>query len=431
MEIGEKIYVADKETLDKVYNILAADPVWGFVEHMDVKSPSARITPIGLNKNYKNVTRNGSTGVVSMNDWADHPVVKANKPYMVKADGTPDYRLSETDYTKKADGTTESDVANTSYNGGAFSWFPKIYKYEAMEGNDRTVLFSMTERDGFYPNGFVDPSNNVLEGVWLPMFYGSRLGADGSTPKMVSLAGLQPSYSTTTDQEHTAIQNFSARAHFLGGPIVETIIDFLIMMAGTTDLQGAYGRGNCSGYDASQAPTYGVKQNAVVGGGQFYGTDDGKSLNKIFHSIVLGSYQQWMRDPYEVVVNGVVKVSKNYTYDPTGATYSDTGVRVPDNRTWDSNHNSGDYPLEYRTVPQYGSVPAGEMKGGSTSTGGCDILYVKDPKQTFTAVALRFGHCSNGLVAGLRARNWNGGAGNSYWILSAADLLLPPVGVAV
>lgn len=424
MEIGEKIYVADKETLDKVYNILAADPVWGFVEHMDVKSPSARITPIGLNKNYKNVTRNGSTGVVSMNDWADHPVVKANKPYMVKADGTPDYRLSETDYTKKADGTTESDVANTSYNGGAFSWFPKIYKYEAMEGNDRTVLFSMTERDGFHPNGFVDPSNNVLEGVWLPMFYGSRLGADGSTPKMVSLAGLQPSYSTTTDQEHTAIQNFSARAHFLGGPIVETIIDFLIMMAGTTDLQGAYGRGNCNGYDASQAPTMGVKQNAVVGGGQFYGTDDGKSLNKIFHSIVLGSYQQYMRDPYELVVNGRVKVSKNYTYDLTGATYSDTGINVP------NGPGRWEYPLRYQTVPGYGSVPAIEFDGGSTGTGSCDGLYRNTSQATMTAVALRFGACNGGLITGPRVRSWNDVAGVSYWILSAADLLLPPVGVA-
>ena len=424
MEIGEKIYVADKETLDKVYNILAADPVWGFVEHMDVKSPSARITPIGLNKNYKNVTRNGSTGVVSMNDWADHPVVKANKPYMVKADGTPDYRLSETDYTKKADGTTESDVANTSYNGGAFSWFPKIYKYEAMEGNDRTVLFSMTERDGFYPNGFVDPSNNVLEGVWLPMFYGSRLGADGSTPKMVSLAGLQPSYSTTTEQEHTAIQNFSARAHFLGGPIVETIIDFLIMMAGTTDLQGAYGRGNCNGYDASQAPTMGVKQNAVVGGGQFYGTDDGKSLNKIFHSIVLGSYQQYMRDPYELVVNGRVKVSKNYTYDLTGATYSDTGINVP------NGPGRWEYPLRYQTVPGYGSVPAIEFDGGSTGTGSCDGLYRHTSQETMTAVARRFGHCNSGLIAGPRNRYWDYVAGASRWSISAGDLLLPPVGVA-
>ena len=421
---GEKYYLADKETLDKVYNILAADPVWGFVEHMDVKSPSARITPIGLNKNYKNITRNASTGAVSMNDWADHPVVKANKPYMVKSDGTPDYRLSETDYTKKSDGTTESDVANASYDGGAFSWFLKIYKYEAMEGNDRTVLFSMTERDGFYPNGFVDPSNNVLEGVWLPMFYGSRLGADGSTPKMVSLAGLQPSYSTTTDQEHTAIQNFSARAHFLGGPIVETIIDFLIMMAGTTDLQGAYGRGNCNGYDASQTPTMGVKQNAVVGGGQFYGTDDGKSLNKIFHSIVLGSYQQYMRDPYELVVNGRVKVSKNYTYDLTGATYSDTGINVP------NGPGRWEYPLRYQTVPGYGSVPAIEFDGGSTGTGSCDGLYRNTSQATMTAVALRFGSCNDGLLTGPRNRNWDCVAGFSYWGISAADLLLPPVGVA-
>lgn len=430
MEAGEKIYVADKETLDKVYNILAAEPVWGFVEHMDILSPSARITPVGLNKNYRNITRNGSTGAVALNDWADHPVIRANKPYMVKADGTPDYRLSETDYTKRADGVTASDVSNTDYDGGAFAWFPKIYKYEKMEGNDRTVLFSMTERDGYTPNGFTDPDNNVLEGVWLPMFYGSRLGADGSTPKMVSLAGLQPSYNTTTAQERTALQNFSTRAQFLGGPIVETIIDFLIMISGTTDLQTAFGRGNCSGYDASQAPTYGVKQNAVVGGGQFYGTDDGKSLNKIFHSIVLGSYQQWTRDPYEVVVNGRVKVSKNYTYDPTGAAYTDTGINVPNNMEWDSNHNALDYPAEYRTVPGYGSIPAGEMKGGSTATGGCDGLWRKDPTQTFTGVALRFGSCDAGLSAGPRARHWTNAASAAYWSIFAADLLLPPVGVA-
>lgn len=429
MEVGEKIFVADKETLDKVYNLLVTEPVWGFVEHMDVLSPSERITPIGMNKNYKNAVRNESTGSLALNDWADHPVIKANKPYMVKADGTPDYRLAEDDYTKKLDGTA-SDVSNASYNGGAFAWFPRIYKHERMEGNDRTVLFSMTARDGYAPNGFIDPSNNVLEGVWLPMFYGSRLGADGSTPKMVSLAGLQPSYGTTAAQERTALQNFSARAQFLGGPIVETIIDFLIMMSGTTDLQSAYGYGNCSGYDASLSPTYGVKQNAVVGGGQFYGTDDTKSLNKIFHSIVLGSYQQWMRDPYEVVVNGRVKVSKNYAYDLTGAAYADTGITVPQRSDWDSGHNKLEYPTEYRTVSGYGAVPAGSMAGGSTATGGCDGFWRHDPAQTFTAVALRFGRCTNGLSDGPRARDWVNTATNANWDIGAANLLLPPVGVA-
>lgn len=427
---GEKIYIADKETLDKVYNILAADPVYGFIEHNGILSPGSRIEYIGLNKDFSPLVRNKADGSMALNSWADFPVIKANKPYMVRADGTPDYRMSETNYAQKESGGA-SDVANSSYNGGAFSWLMKIYKNEEMVGNDRIVRFSLTARDGYEPVGFIDPSNNELEGVWLPMFYGSILGASGSTPKMVSLSGMQPTHSNTTAQEKTAITNFSSRAVFLGGPIVETITDLLIMFAKTTNLQEAYGYGNCAGYDASQSPTYGVKQNAIVGGGQFYGTDDQHSLNKIFHSIVLGSYQQWMRDPYEVVVNGRVKVSKNYTYDPTGAAYTDTGIAVPDNKTWDTNHNALDYPAHFRTVPGYGSIPALGMDGGSSATGGCDGLWRKDPKQTFTGVCRRFGSCSRGLHCGLRARAWNNTAANADWHFGAADLLLPPVGVAV
>ena len=427
---GEKIYIADKETLDKVYNILAADPVYGFIEHNGILSPGSRIEYIGLNKDFSPLVRNKADGSMALNSWADFPVIKANKPYMVRADGTPDYRMSETNYAQKESGGA-SDVANSSYNGGAFSWLMKIYKNEEMVGNDRIVRFSLTARDGYEPVGFIDPSNNELEGVWLPMFYGSILGASGSTPKMVSLSGMQPTHSNTTAQEKTAITNFSSRAVFLGGPIVETITDLLIMFAKTTNLQEAYGYGNCAGYDASQSPTYGVKQNAIVGGGQFYGTDDQHSLNKIFHSIVLGSYQQWMRDPYEVVVNGRVKVSKNYTYDPTGAAYTDTGIAVPDNKTWDTNHNALDYPAHFRTVPGYGSIPALGMDGGSSATGGCDGLWRKDPKQTFTGVCLRFGACTVGLYCGLRARDWDGAATVAGWGIGAADLLLPPVGVAV
>lgn len=427
---GEKIYIADKETLDKVYNILAADPVYGFIEHNGILSPGSRIEYIGLNKDFSPLVRNKADGSMALNSWADFPVIKANKPYMVRADGTPDYRMSETNYAQKESGGA-SDVANSSYNGGAFSWLMKIYKNEEMVGNDRIVRFSLTARDGYEPVGFIDPSNNELEGVWLPMFYGSILGASGSTPKMVSLSGMQPTHSNTTAQEKTAITNFSSRAVFLGGPIVETITDLLIMFAKTTNLQEAYGYGNCAGYDASQSPTYGVKQNAIVGGGQFYGTDDQHSLNKIFHSIVLGSYQQWMRDPYEVVVNGRVKVSKNYTYDPTGAAYTDTGIAVPDNKTWDTNHNALDYPAHFRTVPGYGSIPALGMDGGSSATGGCDGLWRKDPKQTFTGVCLRFGSCNRGLRCGLRARVWSNAATIAGWSIGAADLLLPPVGVAV
>ena len=287
-----------------------------------------------------------------------------------------------------------------------------------MLGNDRVVKFSMRERDGFEPVGFKDQSNNVLEGVWIPMFYGSILGADTSTPKMVSLAGLQPCYNNTTDKEHTAIANFSSRAAFLGGGIVQTITDLLIMFAKSTNSQEAYGYGNSSGYDASLAPTNGVKQNAVVGGGQFYGTKDAKSLNKIFHSIVLGTYQQWMRDPYTLLVNGRYKVSKNYTYDVTGAKYQDTGISLP--KMFESDGSTQKYgifyPHKYQTVPGFGAVPVHPCKG-STSTGGCDGLW---QNVEIVAVALRFGNCNNGTNDGLRYLNVNNTAGNANWNIGAA-----------
>ena len=418
MAAGEKIYIADKETLDKIYNMLATEPVYGFIEHNAILAPGSRIEYIGANKDYEPISVTMGGGF-SLKSWADFPLLKANKPYMVHADGTPDYRLREDDYTKKEDGTA-SDVANANYNGGAFSWLMKIYKREYMAGDDRYVLFRFEKADGFEPVGFLDPDNRELEGAWIPMFYGSIV-----SEKMRSTSGMQPDYSKTTAAQKTAIDAFSSRARFFGGPLVETIIDLLIMFAKTTELQTAYGCGNMSGYDASLSPTYGVKQNNVVGGGQFYGTSDGKSLNKIFHSIVLGSYNQWMRDPYEVVVNGRVRVSKNYAYDVTGASYADTGITAA-NRP---GGNGWDYPHKYQTVAGYGAVPVAPYSG-STSTGGCDGLYRHENQSGITAVALRFGNCNNGRPAGPRARFWFSVAGDANWAFGAAILLQPPVGVA-
>ena len=409
-----KTFIADKETLDKVYDIVAADGVFGFIEHMDILSPSQRIEYIGMNKDYKPVAITKGGGY-SLNSWADFPWLKANKPYMVKADGTPDYRLDENDYTKKEDGAA-SDVSNASYDGGAFAWATKIYKYEKMVGSDRIVKWSFEKRDGYEPVGFVDPDNKELEGVWIPMFYGSIIDT-----KMKCIAGNQPCYNNATAAEKTAIDNFGARAKFFGGAIVQTLNDLMIMFAKTTDLQGAYGNGNMSGYDTSLAPTNGVKQNAVVGGGQFYGTSDGKSLNKIFHSIVLGTYQQWMRDPYTICVNGKLKVSKNYAYDLTGASYSETGIEY-DEVTDTSWH----YPHRFQTIPGFGAIGVYPFKG-STSTGGCDGIIVN---KGIVAVARRFGYCNDGAHDGPRALYLDYSATVASWAVGAAILLLPPVGIA-
>lgn len=411
--MGKRVNIADKETLDKIYNALVPDAVYGFIEHMDILAPGQRIEYTGANKDYTPLTVNKETGAATYNSWADFPWLVANKPYMVHSDGTPDYQLNENDYTLKQDGSA-SDVANSAYDGGAFAWAMKIYKQEYVVGSDRVVNFSITKRDGYEPVGFIDSDNKELEGVWIPMFYGSII-----ENKMKCISGNQPCYNNATAAEKTAIDAFGTRARFLGGPIVETLIDLMILFAKTTDLQGAYGSGNCSGYDASLTPTMGVKPNAVIGGGQFYGTSDGKHLNKIFHSIVLGSYQQWMRDPYVVCVNGKVKVSKNYSYDITGASYDEGGIIYPATV-------GAAYPHKYRVINGFGSIPIAPYKG-SSALGGTDGHWVN---VGIVAVALRFGSCGNGLLCGPRALNLDDPASNADWDFGAAILLLPPVGVA-
>ena len=410
-----KVYVADKETLDKIYDIVSAEGVYGFIEHCATLAPGSRIEYIGKNADYTPISVTMGGGF-SLRSWGNFSVLANNKPWMVNADGTPDYELDPDDYTKKVDGTA-SDVSNTSYAGGAFSWICKIWKKEYMVGDDRYVLFSETKKEGFEPVGFIDSNNAELEGVWLPMFYNTN-----GTTKATCIGAGQPEASNTTANQKTAIDAFGSRAKFLGGAIVETLQDLLIMWAKTTELQGAYGKGNCSGYVNDATQNYGVLANAVVGGGQFYGTSDGTSLNKILHSIVLGTYQQWMRDPYTICVSGKLKVSKNYAYDLGASGYLDTGVN------YDEVADTGwKYPHKYKPVPGFGAVPSLPPYKGSTALGGCDGFIVN---RGLTAVARRFGYCDDGLGDGVRALDLYGTATHAYWHIGSAVLLLPPVGVA-
>ena len=403
-----------RDTTDKLNPLLEEYYAYGFVEHMDILSPSNRIEYTCRNANFTAMSMDLTEHTTNYGSWSEFPALVENKPYMVKPTGEADYELDPNDYTKKLDGS-ESDVANTSYDGGAFSKFPKVYVKRWVDGNDRHVRFSFVPLDGYYPCGFVDTNGKEMDHVWLPMFYGSTV--DG---KMRSLSGLQPDINQNTDTQYTNITAFSDRAAFFAGPIIETIRDMLYMLFKTTDIQTACGNGNSSGYVSDAAPYYGVLPNAVISGGQFYGTTDGKSLNKIFHSIVLGSYQQYQRDPYYLVVNGRYKVSTDYTYDLTGAKYLDTEI---DSETVDA--SKWLYPSVCKPVDGFGCIPVSPFSG-STSTGYCDGVYHPVDKN-FTAVVRRFGHCSGGSVAGPGCLHLYNSSGAADWAFSASVLLRPPV----
>lgn len=410
MATGDRTYIADKETLDKIYSIVSGGSFYGFIEHTDVDNPTDRIEYIGINKDYTPVSLN-SDGSMNLGSWAGYHVIANNRPAMVGNDGIADYYLSENDYNYKEDGTTESDVANEDYDGDAMSWIDKVYKCEYMIGNDRYVMFSQTKlNDDFLPNGFID-NGEELSGVWIPMFY-PTLDSNG---KLRSLAMGYPYVNNNATTELTKIQERGGQTTSIGGALMNTIADLCIMWGKSTNTQVVYGYGNSSGYDSSDTTNYGKLENAVVGGGKFYGTTDAKSLNKILHSIVLATYNVWIRDPYTLCDNGVYKVSNDYSVcalDGTGYTV----LSFPPQQ-------AGGWQKYMNVAKGFGALPI--KNGGSSITAVCDYYWINLGN---VCVALRLGHCDFGLYVGLRFLYLNHAASYASWYVAPAFILKAPYG---
>lgn len=384
--------------------------LYGFVEHMAVSAPAQRIEYLEENRNYTPAGMNFGSKVFSYGSWEDWDWLRENLPYMVGWDGVKQYQLNPSDYTKKADGSA-SDVSNQSFAGGAYSWIPKIYRKSYISGTDRYVYFCRKKLDDdFLPTGFVDFNDNELEGVWLPMFYGANI-----SNKMRSIAGTTPVNTQTTATEWSLLQAAGARHVFLGGAIVNVLNDILLMIGKSTDIQSKFGAGFNKGGSAASS----LKANTIVGGGQFYGTSDNTSLNKLFHSVVYGSFQQWQRDPYTILNGGQLYVSPHYKYNLSATGYTAAGKSYGTSSGWT-------YTDKMKEVPGFGPVP--DTMGATTATGYCDGFY---SNASGVRVALRFGTCGLELIDGPFALDLNNEATTAAWDFGASDLLLPPVGVAI
>lgn len=387
-----------------VGSVSVPDPYdyYGMIIHQAIANPQSRIEYIGKNAAFTPMSVNFNTGEINYGDWGTMPTLVDNKPAMIQRDGTFDYWLDENDYSKKEDGTV-SDVANLNYVGNAFSWFDAIYMSITESGTDLEVKFAYEPLDNTYYE--VCPTNS--EGVWLPMFYGfADTGGYMRSIANTSCLGAKTG-NTTTDAQNTSIKKNGSDYYFLGGKLLECITLLEMMWFKTTNTDDI-GKGNQDGYNSSDTTTYGTKVNPIVGGGQFYLTSDGKSANKILHSLPLATYDVWLRNPYWVVDNGAIKVSKNYTYDTSGASYVATGNTIPSAR----------YIKELTYVDGYGLIP--KTTGASTTTYYCDYLYVN---ASITAVPFALGSCGSGRSAGGRASSCDGPAGGSYWYVGCALFL--------
>ena len=384
---------------------------WAFDQDFSNKAPAQTITyPSGFqNSNFEAMLTNEGTGTATAGDWeAFLEETLKNYPAMVNADGSMYKQLDPDDYTKYLDGTTSPYNGDGTYFAGA--WLNKIYVYEeySSDGNSREVQFADGAADGFTPLGFYDFNQDELSGIWLPMAY---MNASGKT----IISGSTPVASKTADQENTLIKGFSERGVFLGGPILNLLRDLEYMLFKSTDIQLQAGHGRCNA--GSQA----VINNAVVANGNvrgWKGTSDKKTMNKYFHSQLLGSYQQWIRDPYTQEISGILYVDPYYRYNIGTTDKVNTGKSYGNSAAWY-------YPCHLQKISdEYGSLPTVENTG-STSTGLCDGIYTNS---SGTRVALRLGGTGGDLIDGPASVDLRSEASNASWHIGVGLMLLPAAG---
>ena len=435
-----KVFLADKETQDKIYNIVRDDQVYGFVEHMRESNPAKKIEYIGANKDFTPITQDLDQSKVNYGSWKTFPVIAGNKPWMVLETGIGDYRLNEDDYTKKLDGTA-SDVSNARYPGGAYSWLPRVYTRQEVYGDDRYVWFSFEKREGFEAIGFREWNGSrfeEVEGVWLPMFYGSKLSdsvmsifrsktgtGDTNSVFLTSIAGAGVFVGNKTQMQHLfgAVSLWKGDEllrgyRLLQGAILNVITDLLILFAKTTDLKSVFGKGRQNIRVGSER-----LKNDIVSGGQFMGTSEGNSLNKIFHSIVLGSYQlaqidisMYVNEFYEQSFLYIQKEETiNASDNPNVANYVKVAKCNKDlsNGTWVSINTS-------RVKAEYGAVPAA-LNNDELGDGNMKVRF----KNNFMCLRLAPGENASFRTYDLATVQ----LGSPIDGVGASPMLMPPVGL--
>lgn len=413
MATGDRIYVADKETLDKVKQdttgILSflqdADGKFSNIKRYGVKinkadsNPATRVTylydAVGLTPAKMNYT----DGTFDFGDWGDKFFVAGNYPVMLNPDGTEAYKLNPNDYSLKADGTA-SDITDESTTLNAMSAFPLMWLSQYEVGNYEYIIVADAAVDASYQaEAFRRADGTLAPKMYLPIYGGSYDGA-----KLRSLSGKTLMYNTNASTE-------VSRAAANGD--IWTIIPWsrrnlinclLTIMGKSDDTQAVFGQGQTSGYVDDASQNYGhLPTGTLDSKGQFYGYSDTTHQVKVFHM------EKWWGGRWDRLVGlildkGRYKVKLVPPYNLTGADFIDTGLNAPG-----EGYQKDTYMTEWGRLPK--------TTGGSSSTYLCDYFWMN---ATIVAVALVGGHCSNGALCGASSVRLSNTAGNAAWYIGAS-----------
>lgn len=428
---GEKIFVADKETLDAVKadtssikttaeailkEVSGSRPKrYGYRVKIAESDPSARVEYLFDAVGMTPAKMDFNTGAFNYGSWADLWFIRDNYPCMVKSDGSEDYRLNPANYAQKAKDNSASDVSNTAYGGNAMSAIPLVWVKRYQEAGYQYVIFCETQYDeGYKAYAHTRPDGTISKVAYHAMFKGSLV--DG---KLRSIAGVYPQSSTNATQELSYAKANGDKWTIKTWALHSLIADLLTLISKTCASQAAFGQGNTTGYDSTLS-TYGFKQcGPLMDKGQFYGTNGTTDQVKVFH--IEGFWgDRWDRMLGLSYVNGVFKAKmtpEGAGYNLTGEGYTPIGTGITGQSA-----DSGSGWQRATEQTEYGKLPVAPLTG-SDATFETDYLWFNN---AITAVPLVGGTCGDGSGCGARSLYVAHVAGVAWWDIGASLSLENP-----
>lgn len=301
-------------------NRMAAMPqsyvVYGYKINKGDSNPETRITytesAVGMTPAHMDYT----AGAFDYGSWAGAWFVEENKPYMVKGDGTVDYELDASDYTKKADGTA-SDVANTAYNGNAMASFPLVwFKRWEDEAYEYCNICNIKLDDSYKAYAHTRKDGSIMDVKYLAMFEGSYI-----SNKMRSLSGQDVGVSQTADTEISYATANGERWYTQSFSDWQMVGDLLRLISRSDNSQATFGFGFGSNGT-------GIKTGTLTAAGQFFGTAEAQSMKnavKVFHIENFWG-NTWNRIAGFVSLAGKLYYKETYPYNAAGSGYTYSGI---------------------------------------------------------------------------------------------------------
>lgn len=365
---------------------------FGFRINKNDMNPNTRVEylydAVGMNPAYMDFTND----VFSYGDWGNAWFVKDNRPVALKFDGTVDYELDHSDFTKKLDGTA-SNVTDTSYGGNFMSEIPLCYIKRWEDSDYNYIAISDKPADDSYKAYAHTNANGIIKPqIYLPMFKGSVV-----SNKLRSIARQFPTGNTTGANEVSYAEACGSGWQLWDWSKHELIADLLTLISRSTDSKSKFGRGDINSYrnvtpDYGKQPTGGycstvgnLSTFATDSKGQFYGKNDNT------HHVTTFYIEDFWGNRNDRCLglnksNGVYKLKMIPPYalyaDGTYTTVS--SVSVP-SAGWLKNVSTGDY----------GGLPS--QINASETTGYCNYFFTNNYYDD--NLAFFGGSCSNNINA--------------------------------